>query len=468
MRTSRIILAAVAAAAAAACWPLSAHADELWVDGGPGCSDALTAAEATAPGRAWCTVSRAASLAAPADTVRIRPGVYQERVRFTRSGTADAPIRFVGDGPGVVIDAGGLAQALLLRSISDVEVSGLRVTGGANEGAWVEGGARVRFADVEATGNPGAGVRLKAAADFTLADSLVADNGSAGVMELIGTVRARYTGNTIRANGGAAAAYNGDGIQLGGTDAVVAGNEVSGNGSGQWEHGIYTGARSSGWIIEGNRIAANAGANVKAAGGPGLLRRNWITGGRFGLILTDNPVAVDVQVNVLDGRAQHLVVLSTGVAPARARLWANTVVQAGRSTASGDASAVFVIAADSLELRNNLLCYQGADALGSSVMVNDPTRLGSLVSETNWFCAREAQSRHLGWAGSRTTLASWRSVTGQDARSLTSWAPLFDAQARVTSTNWGRDRGDVLPLAADFGGFPMPPAGLVDIGAWQT
>jgi hypothetical protein len=129
---------------------------------------------------------------------------------------------------------------------------------------------------------------------------------------------------------------------------------------------------------------------------------------------------------------------------------------------------VFVLAAASLELRSNILCYQGADSLGVSVMVNDASRLGALVSDRNWFCARDSRSYHLGWNGSRVPLTSWRTLTGDDARSLTSWAPAFDADQRVTSTNWGRDRGEWLGLPTDFGGTAMPSAGQIDIGAWQT
>jgi hypothetical protein len=463
-RTSAVLGAALAAAAFS---PSASSAADLWVDRDAGCSDAYTRTQATGSATPWCSVTRAAAQAVAGDTVRVAAGWYRGTVRFERSGTTSAPIRLVAAEPGVVIDGGGAAEAILFKYVTDVEVSGVRITGGATQGVWVEAGARVALRDVELSGNAGAGVRLRNTADFTLAGSLLAGNGGAGVMELAGSVRSRYTGNTVRDNGRDAGAYNGDGIQLGGSGALVADNVITGNGSGPYEHGIYTGAQSSGWTIERNTLARNTGANLKAAGGPGVVRRNRLTGGQFGLVLSDNPATVTVDVNVLEGYAQHLVLLTAGSTPARARLRANTVVQNGRSSSSGDASAVFVLAAASLELRDNLLCYQGADSLGVSVMVNDAARLGSLVSQANWFCARDGRSYHLGWNGSRVPLTTWRGVTGEDSRSITSWAPSFDADQRVTSTNWGRDRGDWLGLATDFGGAPMPPAGGVDIGAWQ-
>jgi Right handed beta helix region len=462
------LLVPLLALVALAVVPASGVAAELWVGGGSGvCSDARGAGEVTTPARTWCTLGRATAAAGPGDTVHVLAGTYRESVRFDASGTPGAPIEVVAAQPGVVVDADGAAQALKFMNVSDVVVAGLRVTGGSAQGIWVQGGSRVRLSQLDVVANPGAGVTVKDAGQLVLQASTVSGNGGAGVLELAGTSGARYADNHITGNGGGAAIYNGDGIQLGGRDAEVSGNVIDANGSSAYEHGVYAGAPSSGWTIEHNTFTNNAGANVKAAGGPGAVARNRMTNGQYGLILSDNPVPIVVEHNVIGGRAQHLVFLTAGTTPARARLWANTVVQTGRSTASGDASAVFVNAAAFLELRDNLLCYAGADSLGVALWVNDPARLGSLVSETNWLTARDAQSRHLAWAGSRTTLAGWRASSGQDARSLSSWAPLFDADLHVSSTNWGRARGDNLGLVADFAGAPLPVAGAVDIGAFQ-
>jgi hypothetical protein len=449
--------------------PTPASAADLWVNrGSSGCSDALAKSEVSTPDRTWCSLERAASQATAGDTVHVLAATYRESVRFGTSGTADAPIRFVAAEPGVVVDAAGATRALKLMDVSDVAISGFGVTGGLSQGIWVQGGARVRLTDLDVTSNPGAGIEVKDAADLTVQRSTVAGNGGAGVLELAGTRDARYADNEIRGNGASSASYNGDGIQLDGTGAVVSGNVITDNGNSSYEHGVYTGAASADWSIERNTISNSSGANLKAAGGPGLVRRDRMTNGRYGLILSDNPVPVTVEHNVLAGRAQHLVLLTTGSTPARARLWANTVAQSGRSTTSGDASAVFVNAAAFLELRDNLLSYGGADSAGVALWVNDPARLGKLVSDTNWFCARDGRSRHLAWAGSRTTLAGWRASTGQDGRSLSSWAPQFDDARRVTSTNWGQARGDNLGLDEDYSGTPLPGTGPVDIGAFRT
>jgi hypothetical protein len=161
------------------------------------------------------------------------------------------------------------------------------------------------------------------------------------------------------------------------------------------------------------------------------------------------------------------VFLTAGATAARATLTHNTIVQSGRSTGSGEASALFVLVADDLELHNNLIAYTGADAAGVSVWINDAGRLGRLVSDTNWWAANDAQSRHVAYDGRRMTLADWRARAGQDARSVTSWSPAFDETLRVQSDNWGAGRGRNLRIPADFCGAARPSAGAVDIGAHQ-
>ena len=89
--------------------------------------------------------------------------------------------------------------------------------------------------------------------------------------------------------------------------------------------------------------------------------------------------------------------------------------QTGRSTRSGNASAVFVASAAQLELRNNLFAYTNADALGAALMINDRSRLGSFLSSTNWYSSTDRARRRLAWNGSRVTFGQWRTLSGQDA-----------------------------------------------------
>jgi hypothetical protein len=462
--------ASVAVLLATGAAAVPAHAGDLWVDGGdPSCSDARSAAQVASPATPWCSVSHAASVAQAGDAVRVRAGVYRGTVRPASSGSATAPIRFLAAEPGVVLEAGGAANAIKLIGVSDVDFDGFEVRGGASQGVWVQGGAGISLSELEIHANAGAGVTVKGSTGLVVEHSRISGNGGAGVMELGGTANARYHDDTIASNGANGSAYNGDGIQLGGTGAVVTDDTITGNGgTSAYQHGVYASSSSSGWTIERSVLTGNAGADVKAAGGPGTIRLNRIGDARWGVILSDNPVAVTVEHNVIAGRAQHLVFLTAGSTPARARIWANTIVQTGRSTASGDASAIFVNAAAALDMRDNLVCYANPDALGVALWINDATRTTGLTSDTNWFCGQDARARHLAWNGSRTTLAGWRAASAQDANSIASAPPAFDDDLRVTSANLGAGLGANLGLATDVAGTQLPSTGPVDIGAYQS
>ncbi len=88
------------------------------------------------------------------------------------------------------------------------------------------------------------------------------------------------------------------------------------------------------------------------------------------------------EYNLIQGRFQHGILITTGTTAARAQLWNNTVQQTGRSTSSGNASAVFVVSAAQLEMRNNLFAYTNADLLGSAFLLNDQTLVGLLRRPT--------------------------------------------------------------------------------------
>jgi hypothetical protein len=447
----------------------AAHGAELWVDGGSTtCSDARTAAQVSSVATPWCTLGPAGIQARPGDTVRILAATYRGTLRPLNSGTASAPIRFVAAEPGVVLDAAGAANAVKLIGVSDVALDGLSIRGGVSQGVWIDSAPRAVLTGLDIGPNPGAGIQVKATSGLRVEGSAIHSNGSTGILELAGTTGARYTHDSVTGNGLGGGTYGGDGIQLGGTGALVADSTIVGNGDpGPYEHGVYAAASSSGWTLERNELRDNGGANVKAAGGPGTIRRNHLTNGRYGIVLSDNPLAVTVEHNLLEGRAQHLVFLTAGSTPARARLWANTIVQSGRSTISGDASAVFVNAAASLEVRDNLLCYANADALGVALWVNDATRLGSLVSDANWLCGTDSLGRPFAWNGSRTTLAGWRAATSMDVRSIASAPPAFGAGLHVTSANLGLGRADRLGLTEDYAGTPLPGSVPLDVGAYE-
>ncbi|MFC5668094.1 PKD domain-containing protein [Kitasatospora misakiensis] len=86
----------------------------------------------------YCTISAAAAVVEPGQTVRVWPGRnYKESVRITRSGTPDQPITFLGvpeadpaerAQPAVETAAGGYTP-VTLTGVHDVVLSGLRFNG---------------------------------------------------------------------------------------------------------------------------------------------------------------------------------------------------------------------------------------------------------------------------------------------------------------------------------------------------
>lgn len=72
----------------------------------------------------WRTIQHAADSASAGDTVRIAPGTYNGDVDFPSSGTAAAPIAFIGDSVDTVVVKGRLQ---LSQGVSHVELAGLRI-----------------------------------------------------------------------------------------------------------------------------------------------------------------------------------------------------------------------------------------------------------------------------------------------------------------------------------------------------
>jgi hypothetical protein len=302
---------------------------------------------------------------------------------------------------------------------------------------------------------------------LTVSRSTISVNGMAGISELSGSAGNLYESNTISGNGKDGSPYNGDGIQLNGAGATVRGNTITDNGdAGVYEHGIYAGSTSSGYVIESNTLTGNAASDVKAAGSNGTVRYNRLGDSRLGLVFSDNAQPVSAYYNLIVGQFQHAVFFTTGTTAARARLWNNTIVQTGRSTPSGDASAVFVNSATLADLRNDLICYTNPDNLGVALFLRDASS-ATLVSNTNWLCAADPQNRNLAFNGVPMTLAAWRTASGQDGASLSSAPPSFDADFHVTSANLGAGAGQPLGLVRDYLGTAVP-AQAPDIGAYQT
>jgi hypothetical protein len=439
---------------------------ELWVDQATGnCSD-TSSREQVSRVHPWCTLQTAARKVRPGDTVKVMPGLYEGTVQPTTSGSSSDPIRFLAPSGGVTIDAGGGTVGLKVIGVSWLSFQGFAVTGAAAQGVYVDHATGVSLIQLNLSGNGGQGLQVRATR-LIVSDSTISANGMAGISELAGSSGNVYDGNTISGNGKDGRTFDGDGIQLNGAAASVRGNTITDNGDpGIFEHGIYAGSSSSDYLIESNTLTGNAASDIKAAGSNGTVRYNRLGDSRLGLVFSDNTRPVSAYYNVIVGKFQHAVFFTSGASAAKARLWDNTIVQTGRLTSSGDASAVFINSAALADIRNDVICYTNRDKLGVALALNHASRT-TLVSNTNWLCANDAGRRSLALDGKRTTLGGWRALTGQDRASLSTPLVSFDADFRVSSPNLGSRRGQSLGLERDYVGTAVP-AYAADIGAYQA
>jgi hypothetical protein len=447
--------------------PAVAHASDVYVNPALGCSDSASVTVASSPATPWCSPGPATRLARPGDVVHLAAATYTTQLRPVSSGTTSAPIVYQADGA-VTLSAPAGTVSVMLVGVHDVVLRGMTVLASAPQAVWVDTASRVTLDGVTVTNSAGTGVQIKAGTSVTVTNSRLVDSSRAGFMEMAQAVGTTLGKSTVTGNGKDGQQYNGDGVGLNGTGGSVVDDTISDNGDGVgFEHGIYAGPTANGYLIARNLIGGNAGADVKAAGGPGVIEDNRLTSSMFGLVISDNPVFVTAEYNLIQGRFQHGILITTGTTAARAQLWNNTVQQTGRSTTSGNASAVFVVSAAQLEMRNNLFAYTNSDLLGSAFLLNDQTLVGSFAADTNWYASPDPNQVRVAWNGARVTWARWLTLSGQDAASIASAPPSFTAAGAVASANLGAAKGTALGLAHDLVGTPLPALAPPDMSAFQ-
>ncbi|GAA0660093.1 hypothetical protein GCM10010193_08760 [Kitasatospora atroaurantiaca] len=126
---------------------------------GANCSD-------TAPGSGsaavpFCTISAAAKVVTPGQTVQIAGGRYAEEVHLTRSGEPGAPITFTGPaspeskglGPVSVNETSGYTHAFFLDGVHDINVKHVDARG-AQEAVLVQDSSRVTVDDASVPRRP--------------------------------------------------------------------------------------------------------------------------------------------------------------------------------------------------------------------------------------------------------------------------------------------------------------------------
>jgi hypothetical protein len=136
----------------------------------------------------WRTLERAATAVGPGDVVKVGPGMYEEDVHLTTSGTRQSPIEFAADPPGKA----RVRSFIIARGVSHLRLTGLVVSGFKNWGIEVSGdnhhlhfsGLRIKGGEVGirlTVGDSGRPPRYGPVSHITLADSVIQDTLYAGV-----------------------------------------------------------------------------------------------------------------------------------------------------------------------------------------------------------------------------------------------------------------------------------------------
>lgn len=242
-----------------------ADAGNLYVDNGSAtCSDA--GADAGSQAVPFCTISAAAKVVEPGQTVRIAAGKYPESVEITRSGTPEAPITFTGPGyektavPGAVVI--GIQQDLLhavsFKGVHDVTFEHFTPKSG-QEAVLVTDSGRITVNDawIQSSGwkSVTGGVTYPAvrvtgqSSDVTVSRSRVAMTPGDAISIDPGVVRAVVSTNQMVTNIGRAVAV---------TDApgtVVTSNTIGPNCGA----GVELAGNSSGSTVENNVLLKLSG-----------------------------------------------------------------------------------------------------------------------------------------------------------------------------------------------------------------
>ena len=254
--------------------------------------------------------------------------------------------------------AGSARSTVMLTGVHDVVLRGLTVRASAPQAIWIDDASRHpdRSRDGRQRRRGGRADQARHRGDD---HALATDQQRArrAARHEPGAQAPMLSASLVSNNGHDGERYDGDGVELNSAGAAVTGNTITHNGdSAGFEHGIYAGRR--GRRLRDHRklrSAATPAPTSRRRAGPGSSQATAsprASSASCSRTIRRRHGAVQPHPGPLPARSagddgQH--------APARARLWNNTVQQTGRSTASGNASAVFVASAAQLELRNNLI-----------------------------------------------------------------------------------------------------------------
>lgn len=416
MHVQHLLLATLVLAAS----PVSAPATQFYV------STSGLDTNAGTTNSPWKTLQHAANLVGPGDRVTVRAGNYTG-FYLSASGTAAAPIEFFAE-PNVLINQRNATtpDGINLERASYIVIDGFSVTGMTRAG-------------VRSVGVPSDFAKF-----VTIRNVTATNNGNWGIFtghvdDLL--IESNHTSGSINEHG----IY----VSNSGDRPVIRNNESFNNRA----NGIHmNGDKSQGGdgIISGALVSGNRIYNNGVGGGSGI-NMDGVQYSRIENNLLYNNHASGISLYKIDGGAGsigNVVVNNTVYVPDDAR-WALNI----QNSSTGNVA------------RNNI--FPNADPDHGAIDISADS-LAGFVSDYN-----VVEPRFTTNGGSITSLANWRTLTGNDIHSLIADpAALF---VNPTSGNYHLRNSSpainagtsISASAADLEGLPRPAGGMYDIGAFE-
>ncbi len=240
----------------------------------------------------WRTIQKAADIVNPGDTVLVRVGVYSERVRVTRSGSA---------GLGIVFQAQGAVQAqgFTVTNADYITIRGFQVTSTVCDyvrgvGVFVEGGDYCLLEDNYAYYNPRGGITLFNTTGCVVRNNRLQKNARMGI-EVGGSsnlVEDNEIWETIQRHPETSCSSDADGMRFFGANQTIRSNHI---------HSISYADP----LVDNAHIDCFQTWNYTDQGGPG---RNTTFEGNFCDVPTAQSANETGQGFMIEGGASDLVI----------------------------------------------------------------------------------------------------------------------------------------------------------------
>ena len=288
MRARGCVACAVVGAVVAAGAPARAFATDYFVS-----TSGSNNASGTSKDAPFKTIGRALSLVNPGDTIYVRPGTYSAAHVASRDGTAEAPIRLVGDVDGAIFGVSGAVtlswnqlDALVVTAdyfeLHNIRFAGTRIgvtwtnaSGGRMVGCTLDGchgmnmlanGSEVSFERSLSVDARGPGITVGSGSRVLITDSEVRASSHDGIVVATGG-----SAEVVRCDIGS---NRHDGIDVQGGSAVVVSCLVSGNSNSGISVSSGSGATLAVW---NSTVVSNKNSGVNAAAGTSLVKNCILT-----------------------------------------------------------------------------------------------------------------------------------------------------------------------------------------------